>query len=815
MADPTAQAASLQDWLNRLAMQFGGVTTLPDIQHSQYLAEALQQMSQQGQNIRTPVALGSDLLAEALERFGLNKANAKLAGLIGQGQTRLLGQGDDLLPGSQTGQAGGAPASGASAQTPPGSPDSGTSDLANALATAKGGAGFAGNAPASGAAPSQAVPPQGNAPLAAALGASPPSTDPRAHMLADLVGGGLSPIAASGLVGNFTQESGPNLTLDNPSEGAIGAANWRGGRAQALQAYEAAHGGPSIDNQAAFILSELHGPEGATLARLNAATDPTSAADAAMGYERPRGWTPGGSPQAVSGWQNREGAANSVYSSFGQSNGPGPQVGSSAGQTSPAPRPFQISTGADPSIGSPSAFGPATASPSPVSVPPQGGTNGHLGPAASGAGASMLPGLAAGVGAGAAAMQNAYGGPRQGQTQVGTGVTPAPIQPWQQNELLRLHGLAQQNYPMYGQQFQDYLAGLRKQQSTPEDVDISRPTSSGQVFLTGKQTGRVWIRSPDGAIVETGARAATSGGQPQGAPIGGGPLGTPPQAAGPQGQGGPSYQPIADTQPHPLTDPQARAAYGISPSDQNAYAVDASGKLVKTADAPFNLQGAMGLVGDLTKSEQYTKASHATDMYRSAINAAGRPGGIPDAELVDFAAQEMSGGVARQFNQKMIAEGQGPWAQLQQFAPQLISGQKLSPQARQALLQSMSDYATEAQGTFGALAKSSAAMAGAGGYDITPFIGPLMRPLPPVPGAAGIPNGMPGGAPPGTPAGGGQSWYGTPAGGGGMPQAVGPGSHGWPAPNGKPVDPDSPAGQLARRFIAAGHVWDPRTGDWQ
>ena len=74
-----------------------------------------------------------------------------------------------------------------------------------------------------------------------ALGDTPQT---RAYQRA--IADGLTPPGAAGLVGNFTAESGPNLDRDNPKEGAVGMANWRGSRAAALSAYKSAHGGPSM-----------------------------------------------------------------------------------------------------------------------------------------------------------------------------------------------------------------------------------------------------------------------------------------------------------------------------------------------------------------------------------------------------------------------------------------------------------------------------------------------------------------------------------------------------------------------------------------
>ena len=129
---------------------------------------------------------------------------------------------------------------------------------------------------------------------------------------------GLSPHAAAGLVGQFAQESNFNPGIWNKGEGAFGLAQWRGDRLAGLQRYAASVGKNPNDPQVQLEYSwqELNGPEKATLTALQNARDPHSATAAAIGYERPAGWT-SQNPVAGHGFGNRLAAATAAASAFG------------------------------------------------------------------------------------------------------------------------------------------------------------------------------------------------------------------------------------------------------------------------------------------------------------------------------------------------------------------------------------------------------------------------------------------------------------------------------------------------------------------
>jgi len=95
-----------------------------------------------------------------------------------------------------------------------------------------------------------------------------------------LRGKGLPSAAIAGILGNIQIESGFNTGAANASEGAIGLAQWEGGRRTALQNYAAQHGMHETDlnAQLGYLWQELSGPYSGVLSQLKTATDPAAAA---------------------------------------------------------------------------------------------------------------------------------------------------------------------------------------------------------------------------------------------------------------------------------------------------------------------------------------------------------------------------------------------------------------------------------------------------------------------------------------------------------------------------------------------------------
>lgn len=130
---------------------------------------------------------------------------------------------------------------------------------------------------------------------------------------------GISNEAASGVVGNFAQESGFNTKAINPGDGvdgsnSIGIGQWNSDRARNLHRFAAAQGRPVDDWQLQldFTMHELNSTEKSAGDRLRAARTVEEATAAFIGFERPAGWS-AANPRGGHGWQNRLAAAQSVY----------------------------------------------------------------------------------------------------------------------------------------------------------------------------------------------------------------------------------------------------------------------------------------------------------------------------------------------------------------------------------------------------------------------------------------------------------------------------------------------------------------------
>lgn len=103
---------------------------------------------------------------------------------------------------------------------------------------------------------------------------------------------GLSPVMASGILGNMQTESSFKTNAYNHGEGAIGLAQWEGGRRTQLENFAAQQGKPVTDwhVQVDFMMKELQGPEKNAWNALQAAHNPAEAARAFdKYYERSAG----------------------------------------------------------------------------------------------------------------------------------------------------------------------------------------------------------------------------------------------------------------------------------------------------------------------------------------------------------------------------------------------------------------------------------------------------------------------------------------------------------------------------------------------
>lgn len=113
----------------------------------------------------------------------------------------------------------------------------------------------------------------------------------------------LTAAQAAGVLGNLQVESGFSPTASNPGEGAIGIAQWEGGRRAALDRYAAAHGGKETDlaMQLGYLGQELAGGYSNVLALIRKTSDPQTVA---------RYWDVGpGGANSGTGFENSSGEA--------------------------------------------------------------------------------------------------------------------------------------------------------------------------------------------------------------------------------------------------------------------------------------------------------------------------------------------------------------------------------------------------------------------------------------------------------------------------------------------------------------------------
>ncbi|WP_328394833.1 phage tail tip lysozyme [Nocardia sp. NBC_00416] len=96
---------------------------------------------------------------------------------------------------------------------------------------------------------------------------------------------GFTPEQAAGILGNLQVESGFDTGAYNPNEGAIGLAQWLGGRRENLEAFAGGREGgvTSWKNQIDFMMHELNGSESGALGRLRRTS---SAGDAAAVFDQ-------------------------------------------------------------------------------------------------------------------------------------------------------------------------------------------------------------------------------------------------------------------------------------------------------------------------------------------------------------------------------------------------------------------------------------------------------------------------------------------------------------------------------------------------
>lgn len=320
--------STVDDQILQQLIQTAGPVALPQIQRSAYLANALDQISKSGEGIKSWGALGANLGAEALTRLAQNRQQKKMADLLSDASTAYADRFHATFHPAPDG------------------------------ATAPTQAAPVGSAPIPGAMAAPLTAPVQPASAGASVVNDP--SDPKRAVFMRLLAEGYPRGGAAGLVGNFSQESGPNLDRSNPAEGAIGMANWEGPRSTSLRQYAQAHGGLTPQTQTDFLIQELRGPESpASRALMAAGDDPSKGAAAGLAFERPAGYRPGGDPAQASGWAQRQAAAQAAMQAYGQQQGvasPPPQA-MAQGQPPVQPAPQMAPQSQAPQMGGPVARG--------------------------------------------------------------------------------------------------------------------------------------------------------------------------------------------------------------------------------------------------------------------------------------------------------------------------------------------------------------------------------------------------------------------------------------------------------------------------
>lgn len=129
-------------------------------------------------------------------------------------------------------------------------------------------------------------------------------------------GKGLSDHATAALLGQIHAESAFNPAADTGDGGkALGLFQWND-RGPAMTAAVGQNWRNNVQGQLEYAWKELNSSESASLAGLRSATDIRSATRAAIGFERPSGWS-ANNPEGGHNFSGRLGAAETAMSRFG------------------------------------------------------------------------------------------------------------------------------------------------------------------------------------------------------------------------------------------------------------------------------------------------------------------------------------------------------------------------------------------------------------------------------------------------------------------------------------------------------------------
>ena len=736
--------------LQQLAQQYAGPLAAPAIQRSKYLAQALEQMSHQGENIRTTGALTSNLLAEALLQWGRARSDRELQSDINSGRTSLLNS--SALPGEVT-----APT--------PANPQAGGGILAN-LASGFGHLFHGDQAAQAGASPMQAAP---SGPPAAAAPPPPPmdtsgtSGPPVAPGVASLVAAMDARDAATGGPGAGTAppppQGAPNASapagVDVPAPGSerdllARAMVWEAGDSpkDMLAAATVIHNRANMagDSQ----LDELYKPHQFeavnnrhTWAKLQALPQTSPAYQQGLqavdqvATQGPVGnWDHFYSPGAQSAlgrakpaWDDGTGQAQGKQLYFAQGYGGKPALqqapspggsafaqsgppGSNQGGGSPMPGPTAQPVALTDSVVTPMPAPHPQSPPSAFATPGGGGqptapvTNGA--PSQGFQQASYAPPSAQQQGGQGQAQT---GDPMGGGGSNGFAPQPVPFQPWQIERLNKLKQAAIGDV-RFTPAFEAYKAELTKQATTPEELEQTRPNDAGQVEFYGKSTGRLYgVQSPGGMIIAAGPKMTSNG------------------------QGG--FSPVAGTGEQVLSQSQANALgyHGNSVVTQNQATGGTSvAQQPDFAPSDYLTQRSGFISGDTYQTA--SKTVRAVNAVQKILAGATNNNGAADTGALDNLVQAETGLSAKVGTMKLFLENFDLPASVQNQILHLTGPGSITPNNLAEALNVLRSYgAAHSQAAQRELAGLNAAIGSVSGgrYKDLGVEVPSMDPLPNVP----------------------------------------------------------------------------------
>jgi hypothetical protein len=676
LANPLANRQPTQSMLQQMVAGYGGTGSIPAVQKSEYLAQALAQMNKSADGIKSWGALGANLMAEALLQYARNKSNKELLSQIQQGQAAMAasaGRGTGI-PGMDPDMTS---ATAAQAPAPPMDIKAGMSPIAPPPASVVAPPTERPVPPPMADAPMKPPGPGLAQPVPQTIAATPQGRD----MLTRALIGEASPdpadqAATASVVLNRSKLSGQSIedvikapgqfeAVDNPKRWA---------RLAAIDpnnpAYMKAAG---VANK---VLSD--GPTG------NWDHFYAPQAQAALGRPPPA-------------WDNGKGQMIGAQKYFAQGYGGQPPIPPGT-QNAPASvaMPTMRPPGATPMPGGQMAGGQM-----PPQMPMQGG---------------QMPPQAPPMAQGAMPPQ----GPQQGPSGVPTGLkaTPQEIQYVQDRmrappgSILWQQGLAK-------------VQEIQQRAITPMDPpkDYRWGPDGKPVPLlpyqdvSGPQNA-FSQRGPDNQLHVTANPAY--GAIPPGTALG---------ASG--------IAPIQGSQPRPLTDPLERAKLGILPSDRNAYAIGPDGKVTKTADNPYGPKEIQSVHDNFWGSDETKKAMEGIAAYNGITGMISKyaPNGITNSAAMDSFLRGINPGMgAKNSTVSMVLNHIGGLGQAvrEHILSKFDGNGYLTPQTLQSMVQTIQQYTQSHMGAASARAAQDAQMVKPYGYGPTD-LGESLPPLGPVP----------------------------------------------------------------------------------